>query len=286
MARLPLTVNVSKLIWAEHLKSRGQQTSRIPLARSSAAGVSRFQRAPWLSQHRHAACQPPSSARSRFPRASPTFPEAADVSGRGAVSAVTPTPSLFWLRVRRKAIEEGCWGTRCSPAQSHKPLPGCPLAASFSHHCPPAISCNLQRIFLLSWVNVKSLPLWWPADEPEAPLKHLFKGLSGIYGVKKMPAPVLFMDGQLQALGKGKIWLNQKSFSESSGSPFAVFSPLRTRISSITHLLSEKHCGSHVTSDCETWGRKDCPTPHFRFAPRVQRKVRYTLVRDSAPSVE
>ena len=49
----------------------------------------------------------------------------------------------------------------------------------------------------------------------------------------KMPALALFMDRQLQALGKGKIWLNQKSFSEPSGSRFAFFSPLSTRIFSL-----------------------------------------------------
>lgn len=147
-----------------------------------------------------------------------------------------PPPPLLWLWVCRKAGEEGCWGTWCLPAWSHKPLPSHPLAASFSHRCPPATGCNLQRrdwgIFLLSWMNVKSLPLRWPAGEPKGPLKHFFKGLSGIYMVK-MPTPALFMDGQLQALGKGKIWLNQKSFSEPSGSHFAFFSALPTRIFSL-----------------------------------------------------
>lgn len=162
----------------------------------------------------------------------PTFLQAADVSGRGAASAITPPTPLIWLWVCRKAGEEGCWGTWCLPAWSDKPLPSHPLAASFSHRCPPATGCNLQRrdwgIFLLSWMNVKSLPLRWPG-ETKGPLKHFFKGLSGIYMVK-MPTPALFMDGQLQALGKGKIWLNQKSFSEPSGSRFAFFSALPTRI--------------------------------------------------------
>ncbi|KFW81334.1 Phosphatidylinositol 3-kinase regulatory subunit alpha, partial [Manacus vitellinus] len=55
----------------EHLQSRRQQTSHVLLAPSSAAGVSCFQRAPWLSQHWPAACQTPSSAQSHFPRVPP-----------------------------------------------------------------------------------------------------------------------------------------------------------------------------------------------------------------------
>lgn len=75
-----------------------------------------------------------------------------------------------------------------------------------------------------------------------------FKGLSGVHTVK-VPAPTLFMDGQLQALGKGKIWLSQKSFSEPSGSQFEFFPPLTHKDFLPTHLLSENHWGSHVAGD-------------------------------------
>lgn len=49
----------------------------------------------------------------------------------------------------------------------------------------------------------------------------------------QMPVPAFSMDGYLQALGKGKVWLNQKSFSKPSGSCFAFFSPLPTRMFSL-----------------------------------------------------
>jgi len=160
MARLPLTVNLRKLFWAERLKSRRQRTGHLLLAQSPAAGFSRFQRDPWLSQHRPIACQSPSSAQSRFPRASP--PSRRQPISRGQELCL-PSPSLLWVRVCRKATEEGCWSSQCSPAPSQKPLPSHPPAAAFSCHCPLAIGCNVQRrdwgIFLLSWVNMKSVPL-------------------------------------------------------------------------------------------------------------------------------
>lgn len=137
-AWLPLTVNVSELFWAGRLQSRRQQTGRVLLAPPPAAGVSCFQRALGFPSTDPPRARP----RHQHDAAVPGFPHLPGLPqclGEGRSTCHHPRA------LPRGA--QGSWrgrilGHTVMPAQSHKLPPNHPLAAAFSHHCPPAISSS------------------------------------------------------------------------------------------------------------------------------------------------
>lgn len=84
---------------------------------------------------------------------------------------------------RGEKLCHGCFGSWCAGKLLRKDagaLGACQLG--LTNRCPWDTGCSLQQrdlggggrggaLFLLSWVNVKSLPLQWPVGEPEVPLK-------------------------------------------------------------------------------------------------------------------